>query len=93
MAIVDALKQMSMGSGVPMIDEEGRPRPILVEVMAVTRIDGSKNVVGEKAVLATVAGKTKSESEASEDAGVGRKRQREEAEVVEGEGEKRVKTQ
>ena len=33
-----------------MIDEEGRPRPILVEVNADVKIDGSKNVVGERAV-------------------------------------------
>lgn len=34
-----------------MIDEEGRPRPILVEVNADVKIDGSKNVVGERAVV------------------------------------------
>lgn len=35
-----------------MIDEQGRPRPIGVEVLAEVRIEGSQNVVGERAVLA-----------------------------------------
>jgi hypothetical protein len=47
--VVGALKAMSMsGHGVPMIDEDGRPRPITVTAIAEVRIDGSKNVVGEK---------------------------------------------
>ena len=47
--VVGALKTMSMsGHGVPMIDEDGRPRPITVTVIAEVRIDGSKNVVGDK---------------------------------------------
>jgi hypothetical protein len=36
------------GHGVPMIDEEGRPRPIAVTAIAEVKIEGSKNVVGEK---------------------------------------------
>jgi hypothetical protein len=47
--IVGALKAMSMsGHGVPMIDEDGRPRPITVTAVAEVRITGSKNVVGDK---------------------------------------------
>jgi hypothetical protein len=47
--VVGALKTMSMsGHGVPMIDEDGRPRPISVTATAEVRIDGSKNVVGDK---------------------------------------------
>jgi hypothetical protein len=47
--VVGALKAMSMsGHGVPMIDEDGRPRPITVTAIAEVTIDGSKNVVGEK---------------------------------------------
>ncbi|TAQ88334.1 hypothetical protein B7494_g3332 [Chlorociboria aeruginascens] len=47
MAIVAALKQASMcEGGVPMIDEEGRPRPIKVHVRAETRVVGDDNIVG-----------------------------------------------
>lgn len=35
-----------------MIDEQGRPRPLGVEVIAEMRVEGSQNVVGERAVLA-----------------------------------------
>jgi len=51
--VVNALRHLSMGAhGIPMIDEQGRPRPIGVEVLAEIRVEGSQNVVGEKAVLA-----------------------------------------
>lgn len=51
-SVVTALKQVSMGGGgVPMIDEEGRPRPINVLVEAGTIVEGKGNVVGERAVL------------------------------------------
>jgi hypothetical protein len=47
--VVGALKGMSMsGHGVPMIDEDGRPRPITVTAIAEVKINGSKNVVGDK---------------------------------------------
>lgn len=46
--VVGALRSMSMsGHGVPMIDEEGRPRPITVTAIAEVNIEGSKNVVGD----------------------------------------------
>ncbi len=46
--VVSALKAMSMsGHGVPMIDEDGRPRPITVTAVAEVQIRGSKNVVGQ----------------------------------------------
>lgn len=35
-----------------MIDENGTPRPLKVSVVADTKIIGSGNVVGEKAILA-----------------------------------------
>lgn len=54
-ALVSSLKQMSSASGgVPMIDQDGRPRPITVKVKAETKIEGSRNVVGERAVLSTL---------------------------------------
>lgn len=95
MAVVAAIKQMSMGeSGVPMIDEEGRPRPIKVDVTAETRVEGSKNVVGEKAVLAAVVCKEDAKKKGAEESSdnVGTKRQWEESEPGEGDG-KRVRTQ
>lgn len=80
--------------GIPMIDENGRPRPIKVEVRAETRVDGSKNVVGEKAVIAATIGGGGFKRKGSESTAscVGSKRQRAESEPVEGEG-KRVRTE
>lgn len=74
----------------PMIDEKGRPRPIEVEVMAKTRVEGSKNVVGEKAVLAAVVGGggLKRKDSESSVGSVGSKRQRAESEPVEGEAKR-----
>ncbi len=52
MGIVTAMRAMSVGShGVPMIDEDGRPRPLRVSVTAEMRIEGSRNLIGEKAVM------------------------------------------
>ncbi|KAG9238709.1 hypothetical protein BJ875DRAFT_450141 [Amylocarpus encephaloides] len=51
-AVAQSLRQIgTVGGGVPMIDEDGKPRPIDVKVSAATVIRGSNNVVGEKAVL------------------------------------------
>ena len=48
-AVVNALKGISMsGHGVPMIDEEGRPRPITVTAIADVTVTGSRNYVGDK---------------------------------------------
>lgn len=100
MAVIQALKQMSMeASGVPMIDEEGRPRPIKVDVAAELKIEGNRNVFGERAVLAAVVSRgagfmkaSSSSSGGSEVGSIGGKRQRAESEPVEGKG-KRVKTE
>lgn len=35
-----------MNGGIPMIDEEGRPRPFRISVSAGINIDGSRNVLG-----------------------------------------------
>lgn len=57
MAVVQALKQLSHGAdGIPMIDENGRPRPLKVDVKAEVTVQGNKNVVGEQAVLGSVVG-------------------------------------
>ncbi|TVY56036.1 hypothetical protein LCER1_G002191, partial [Lachnellula cervina] len=51
-AVVSALKQMSStGGGVPMIDGDGKPRPVTMEITAEIKVEGSNNVVGDKAVL------------------------------------------
>ena len=78
-----------------MIDEEGRPRPIKVDIAAELKIDGSRNVIGEQAVLARVAGKgmewsekSPSSTEVSEVGSIGVKRKRAESEPVEGKGKK-----
>lgn len=39
-----------------MIDENGRPRPLKVDVKAEVTVQGNKNVVGEQAVLGSVVG-------------------------------------
>ena len=50
--IVCSIKDCSMArAGIPMIDEEGRPRPIDVQVDAKIKVQGAKNTVGKKAVL------------------------------------------
>jgi len=52
MGIVNALKTMTVANGgIPMIDEEGHPRPVTIKVEAEVKVTGSKNIVGERAVL------------------------------------------
>lgn len=55
--ISDALHNMSYADaqGIPMIDENGRPRPIKVTVDAPLTVLGSKNLLGERAVLERIA--------------------------------------
>ncbi|KAH7403325.1 hypothetical protein BKA64DRAFT_668810 [Cadophora sp. MPI-SDFR-AT-0126] len=55
--VVDALRCMTYGDdkGVPMIDEDGRPRPIKVNVKAPLTVLGSKNLLGERAVMERLA--------------------------------------
>ena len=53
--VMEAVRAGSAGSGdVPMIDEEGRPRPVVVEVEAGWRVEGSGNVVGREDVVRDV---------------------------------------
>jgi hypothetical protein len=50
--IVLSIKDSSVArAGIPMIDDEGRPRPIDVQVDAKIKLRGAKNTVGKKAVL------------------------------------------
>ena len=50
-AVVHAIRENSSGQcGIPMIDEEGRPRPINIAVDAGLTVDGAGNVVGAEDV-------------------------------------------
>lgn len=50
--IVRSIKDASICSaGIPMIDEEGRPRPIEVIVHAGIKVQGTNNTIGEKAAI------------------------------------------
>ncbi|CZT48184.1 uncharacterized protein RSE6_08848 [Rhynchosporium secalis] len=55
--VTDALFSMTYGDaqGIPMIDEDGRPRPIRVVVSAPLTVLGSKNLMGERAVMERIA--------------------------------------
>ena len=54
-AIIAAMKDASTANcGIPMIDEDGRPRPIRIEVDAGLDINGTANVVGTESVIEEV---------------------------------------
>lgn len=54
-SMVKILQDMSAGtSGVPMIDQDGRPRPVECRVDCKVKVKGDKNTVGEKAVIAMI---------------------------------------
>lgn len=51
-AVVQALQENSSGQcGIPMIDEDGRPRPVKIEVDAGITVEGSGNIVGNEDVV------------------------------------------
>ncbi|KAL6895805.1 hypothetical protein HDV57DRAFT_512339 [Trichoderma longibrachiatum] len=51
-AVVKAIQENSSGQcGIPMIDEDGRPRPVKIEVDAGITVEGSGNIVGNEAVV------------------------------------------
>ncbi|KAM0287755.1 hypothetical protein ACHAQH_000287 [Verticillium albo-atrum] len=54
-AIVRAFKSSTvMEGGMPMIDQDGHPRPVKIEVDAGMTIEGSHNIVGTEAIIADV---------------------------------------
>lgn len=54
-AIIAAMKDASTANcGIPMIDEDGRPRPIRIEVDAGLDINGTANVIGTESVIEEV---------------------------------------
>lgn len=51
-AVVHAIQQSSSGQcGIPMIDEDGRPRPVNIEVDAGIVVDGDGNIVGDEKMV------------------------------------------
>ncbi|GFP52345.1 hypothetical protein TASIC1_0001049700 [Trichoderma asperellum] len=51
-AVVQAIQENSSGQcGIPMIDEDGRPRPVKIEVDAGITVEGSGNIVGNEDVV------------------------------------------
>lgn len=62
--------------GIPMIDEEGRPRPLRIEIEAGVEVRGSGNVVGGVEGVVRAAGKRGREMEEEGEAGEGDRRVR-----------------
>jgi hypothetical protein len=56
-AVVQAIhKHSSAECGIPMIDEQGRPRPVNIEVDASMMVEGSGNIIGgQEAILRVLA--------------------------------------
>jgi hypothetical protein len=70
MAISKALQEHSSGRcGIPMIDEDGRPRPIHIKANVGMKIDGAHNLVGNEKLIQTTQDPTASKKRSvSEDA-------------------------
>lgn len=50
-AVVEAIQGQDWATGLPMIDENGRPRPLKLEVDAGMTIKGSSNVIGTESII------------------------------------------
>ncbi|KAF5131528.1 hypothetical protein E5D57_007883 [Metarhizium anisopliae] len=51
-AILNTIKENSSGQcGIPMVDEDGRPRPIKIKVDASTEVLGADNVVAHEEII------------------------------------------
>lgn len=53
--------------GIPMIDEEGRPRPLKIEIEAGTEVHGEGNVLGGEEVVMSALGKRRREMDGDEE--------------------------
>lgn len=53
--------------GIPMIDEEGRPRPLKIEIEAGTEVHGEGNVLGGEEVVMRALGKRRRELDGDEE--------------------------
>ncbi|KAJ4412035.1 hypothetical protein N0V82_008879, partial [Gnomoniopsis sp. IMI 355080] len=60
--------------GIPMIDEEGRPRPLRIEIEAGTEVNGEGNVLGGELVVMRALGKRRRDMEEEQDEGALRRR-------------------
>ncbi|KAH7328924.1 hypothetical protein B0I35DRAFT_30916 [Stachybotrys elegans] len=78
-AVVEAMQKNSSGQcGIPMIDEDGHPRPIRIEVDASMSVDGIGNVVGSERIISQVLeerNSRKRQRAADDEAGPANKRQ------------------
>ncbi|PHH67218.1 hypothetical protein CDD81_2987 [Ophiocordyceps australis] len=63
-AVTKALRENSSGQcGIPMIDEDGRPRPLQVHVEAGIIVEGSENIVGSEAAVCSMARQNQSKEQ------------------------------
>ncbi|PFH59243.1 hypothetical protein XA68_12614 [Ophiocordyceps unilateralis] len=63
-AVVKALQDGSAGQcGIPMIDEDGRPRPLRIHVDAALTVKGAGNIVGNESAVVAVSRRRGWESE------------------------------
>lgn len=54
-AVTKAIEESSSGNcGIPMVDGDGNPRPIRIEVDAGTVVDGQGNIVGSEAIILNI---------------------------------------
>ncbi|WDK19036.1 hypothetical protein CGRA01v4_10323 [Colletotrichum graminicola] len=51
-AIIEAIQGRDWMTGLPMIDENGRPRPLILDIDAGMTLEGSSNIVGTESVIA-----------------------------------------
>ncbi|RDA94184.1 hypothetical protein CP533_6552 [Ophiocordyceps camponoti-saundersi (nom. inval.)] len=67
-AFLKALKDGSAGKcGIPMIDEEGRPRPLTIHVDAGLIITGAGNLIGDEAAVANLSRRRQEDSDDDDD--------------------------
>ncbi|PHH80076.1 hypothetical protein CDD80_2918 [Ophiocordyceps camponoti-rufipedis] len=70
MAVVNALRDGSCGkSGIPMIDEDGRPRPLRIHVQAGLTVEGAGNIVGSDVAAVAASRRRGWESDAESEDG------------------------
>ncbi|TDZ65905.1 hypothetical protein CTRI78_v003475 [Colletotrichum trifolii] len=50
-AVVATIQGKDWANGLPMIDENGRPRPVQLEVDAGITVEGASNIIGSEAVI------------------------------------------
>ncbi|RCI14902.1 hypothetical protein L249_6744 [Ophiocordyceps polyrhachis-furcata BCC 54312] len=67
-ALVKAMQDASPGQcGIPMIDEEGRPRPLNIHVDAGLTIAGAGNIIGDEASVVNISRRRRQEDSSDDD--------------------------